>query len=84
MRVSPPTQVKLVANWPIPTTASELRSFLGFASYYQHFVEGFAKLAAPLHKVVAEFGHTKTGKKSECGVISCWTDVPTELSSTEN
>ena len=63
----------MVANWPIPTTASELRSFLGFASYYR-FVEGFAKLAAPLHKVVAEFGHAKTGKKSERGVIRCWTD----------
>lgn len=64
-----PRKIEVVANWPIPTTASELRSFLGFGSYYRRFVEGFAELAVPLHKVVAEFGRTKTGKKSERGVI---------------
>ena len=33
-------------------------------------MEGFAKLAAPLHKVVTEFGCAKTGNKS----IKCWTE----------
>ena len=55
-----PSKVEVVANWSTPTTISDLRSFLGFASYYRRFVEGFAKLAAPLHKLVAEL----TGKKS--------------------
>ena len=57
-----PGKIEVVANWPIPATASELRSFLGFASYYRRFVEGFAKLAAPLHRAVAECGG---GKKSD-------------------
>ncbi|XP_054872643.1 uncharacterized protein LOC129350363 [Amphiprion ocellaris] len=48
-----PTKVEAVASWPPPSTVTELRSFLGFASCYRHFVEGFAKLAAPLHKLVA-------------------------------
>lgn len=69
-----PSKFEVVANWPIPTTVSDLHSFLGFASYYQRFVEGFAKLAGPLHKVVAEYGSTRTGRKSERGVIGCWTD----------
>lgn len=30
-----------------------------FASYYRHFVEGFAKLDAPLHKVVADLAGKK-------------------------
>lgn len=40
-----PKKVEAVANWPRPSNISELRSFLGFASYYRRFVEGFAKLA---------------------------------------
>lgn len=69
-----PSKIEVVSNWLIPSTASELWSFLGFASHYQYFMEGFAKLAAPLQKAVAKFGGTKTGKKSERGVIRCWTD----------
>ena len=68
---SDPSKIEVVANWPFPTTVSELHFFLGFASYYQCFVEGFAKLAAPLQKAVAKFGCAKTGKKSEHGVIRC-------------
>ncbi len=48
-----PSKVEVVAQWRTPTSVSELRSFLGFASYYRRFEEGFAKLAAPLHKLVA-------------------------------
>uniref|UniRef100_A0A8P4FZU9 ribonuclease H n=2 Tax=Dicentrarchus labrax TaxID=13489 RepID=A0A8P4FZU9_DICLA len=69
-----PGKIEVVANWPIPTTASELRSFLGFASYYRCFLEGFAKLAAPLHRVVAECGGTKTNKKTEQRLSRCWND----------
>lgn len=49
-----PGKIEVVANWPVPTTALVLYSFLGFDSYYRWFVEGFAKLAAPLHRALAE------------------------------
>lgn len=49
-----PDKVKAVAEWKRPTTTKEVRSFLGFASYYRRFVQGFAKIAAPLHQVVAQ------------------------------
>ena len=32
-----------------PTTATEVRSFLGLAGYYQRYLKGFAAIAAPLH-----------------------------------
>lgn len=48
-----PGKIEAVAKWPRPSHVSELRSFLGFASYYRHFVDEFAKLAAPLHRLVA-------------------------------
>lgn len=67
-----PGKVEVVANWQPPTTILELRSFLGFASYYRRFVEGFAKLAAPLHRLVADLGGSKS-KRSECRVSERWT-----------
>ena len=49
-----PEKIRAVAEWPTPRTLKELRAFLGFASYYRRFVEGFARLAAPLHRLVGE------------------------------
>uniref|UniRef100_A0A1A8HG02 Gypsy retrotransposon integrase-like protein 1 n=1 Tax=Nothobranchius korthausae TaxID=1143690 RepID=A0A1A8HG02_9TELE len=68
-----PKKVQAVAEWQTPTTTSELRSFLGFASYYRRFVEGFAKLAAPLHKLVAETVKGKGLRKSNRDLSSFWT-----------
>eukprot|EP00064_Thunnus_orientalis_P024519 superscaffoldBa00010639_g24814 len=69
-----PSKVAVVANWQPPTTVSELWSFLGFASYNCRLVEGFAKLAAPLHRLVAELGGTRSKKKAELGFIGNWTE----------
>lgn len=68
-----PSKVEVVANWQVPTTISELRSFLGFASYYRRFVEGFAKLAAPLHKLVAELASRKVRGTGQA-VIERWSE----------
>ncbi|KAL6467781.1 hypothetical protein MHYP_G00234580 [Metynnis hypsauchen] len=47
-----PAKIEVVKGWECPLHLAELRSFLGFASYYRRFVEGFSKLAAPLHHLV--------------------------------
>lgn len=59
-----PSKISAVAGWARPTTCIELQSFLGFASYYRRFVEGFAKYAAPLHRLVGELGGTKKKRRS--------------------
>lgn len=43
-----PRKIQVLKEWPKPTTVSELRSFLGLASFFRKFVPGFAKIAAPM------------------------------------
>ena len=46
-----PSKVSKILDWPIPRNLSELRSFLGLASYYRRFIKDFAKIAVPLHRL---------------------------------
>lgn len=68
-----PKKIKAVTEWRRPTHVSELRSFLGFSSYYRRFVEGFAALAAPLHRLVAELVGSKKRKGSGKSLSTVWT-----------
>ena len=43
-----PDKLKSVREWPVPTGKDEVRSFLGFLSYYRRYVKNFALLAEPL------------------------------------
>ncbi|XP_059307043.1 uncharacterized protein LOC132058603 [Lycium ferocissimum] len=46
-----PQKIAAVKDWPRPTSATEIRSFLGLANYYRKFVEGFSSIASPLTKL---------------------------------
>ena len=43
-----PDKTEAVNNWPVPNSLSELRSFLGLASYYRRFIKDFSIIASPL------------------------------------
>ncbi|KAA0056287.1 reverse transcriptase [Cucumis melo var. makuwa] len=43
-----PQKVEAVINWERPTSATEVRSFLGLAGYYRRFIKDFSRLALPL------------------------------------
>lgn len=47
-----PDKIHAVKAWPVPRNVKELRSFLGFCSYYRRFIQGFSQIAGPLHDVV--------------------------------
>jgi hypothetical protein len=43
-----PAKVTSIVGWKIPSTVSEVWSFLGLAGYYRRFIEGFSKIAKPM------------------------------------
>ena len=43
-----PAKVKAVIKWESPKSVTEIRSFVGLASYYRRFIEGFSKIVTPL------------------------------------
>ena len=54
-----PAKISKVAHWPEPTTTKEVQKFLGFASYYRRFIQGFAHMARPLHRLTEQNYHFK-------------------------
>lgn len=40
-----PEMIKSVQEWPVPRSKKQVRSFLGFCSYYRKFVKGFSLVA---------------------------------------
>jgi hypothetical protein len=43
-----PAKVKEIMEWRVPTTVTEIWSFMGLAGYYWRFIEGFSKIAKPM------------------------------------
>ena len=46
-----PKKTEAIRAWPIPKTVTEVRAFLGTASYYRKHILGFAHIAGPLHNL---------------------------------
>jgi hypothetical protein len=55
-----PAKIAAVQDWPVPQSASHVRSFLGLTNYFRRFIQGYAQLTHPLTDL--------TGKMSlSCG-----------------
>lgn len=44
-------KVSAIMNWPTPTTADEVASFVGLCGWYQEFIDGFSRICAPLNRL---------------------------------
>ena len=71
-------KIKAVKKWPIPTSATDIRSFLGLEGYYKRFVEGFSSITSPLTRLtqkMVEFQWSDNCEKS-------FTELKTRLTTT--
>lgn len=57
--------VKAVKEFPVPKNVKQLQRFLGLCVYYRRFVQGFAKIAAPLYNLVKKDTLDKWDKPCE-------------------
>lgn len=46
-----PEKIRAVQDWKIPSTLTDVRSFLGLCSYYRRFIPQFSTIAKPLTKL---------------------------------
>ncbi|KAL3079404.1 hypothetical protein niasHT_033632 [Heterodera trifolii] len=49
-----PSKIKAIAEMPVPTNVSELRSFLGMINHYQQFVKNMRFLRQPLDELLKQ------------------------------
>jgi hypothetical protein len=58
-----PAKVKEIMAWSIPSTVTEVQSFLGLAGYYWRFIEGFSKIAKPMTSLLEKGREFKWDEK---------------------
>jgi len=45
-------KISVISQLPYPSSMREVRSFLGHAGFYRHFIQDFSKKALPLSKLL--------------------------------
>jgi ribonuclease HI len=62
-----PKKVAAILDWKAPKDVRGIKSFIGMASYYRRFLEGFSKIVRPMTALLAkkvEFQWTPACQKS--------------------
>lgn len=44
-----PTKIECIKQWPLPTTADDVKRFIAFANYYRKHIPNFAEICMPLN-----------------------------------
>jgi hypothetical protein len=60
-----PTKVKEIMEWRVPTTVTEIQSFLRLVGYYRRFIEGFSKIAKPTTSLLEKDREFKWDEKCQ-------------------
>ena len=47
-----PAKIAIIVNLPAPNSVKQLRIVLGHTGYYRKFIKGYAKITAPMEKLL--------------------------------
>ncbi|KAF2344319.1 hypothetical protein FHG87_024925, partial [Trinorchestia longiramus] len=56
---------KMITEFPVPKSKDDVRRFIGFASYYRHFIPNFAKRANSLTEMLRDSSIFQWGEDQE-------------------
>jgi hypothetical protein len=56
-------KIEKIKKYPRPTSITELKGFLGLASYYRRFIKEFSKIAKPLNDLMKGINYTREVKQ---------------------
>ncbi|GKC48454.1 putative reverse transcriptase domain-containing protein [Tanacetum coccineum] len=60
-----PAKIESIKDWAFPKSPTEICQFLGLASYYRRFIEGFSKIAKSMTKLTQKNVKFDWGEKEE-------------------
>lgn len=60
-----PQKIAAIKEWPVPENISDVRRFLGLASYYRKFIYNFSQIAYPLTRLTQTNRHFEWTEESE-------------------
>ncbi|WMV46238.1 hypothetical protein MTR67_039623 [Solanum verrucosum] len=71
-----PQKIEVVKNWARPSSVTEVRSFVGLASYYHQFVKNFAAIATHLtnltkKEIPFEWTEKSLPVEGKCFIVYC-------------
>ena len=74
-----PAKIEAVVRWPPPKNVSQVRSYLGFCSYYRRFIPSFSVIASPLFNLTRKgvaFDWNQTCQQAFEELKRCLTTAP--------